>query len=901
VPLPDALEDEDKLEMLNAGLLEFVVVDDWKARMWAQVLPKVKVREDLVLREGARTGAAIRKGSPGLEGRAARLFRDFPQETGRRRRPAGEILQGRPSRSATTPTDAEWKRFEQTARTVREVRPRVRLRSADADGAGLPGIAPAPGSARPFRRHRRDADHAATGKALGVGDIKALEPNIHGGAKYMDQLMTRYFADAKFAEQERTLFAFASYNCGPGNVAKVRKEAEKRGLDPNQWFKQRRDRRRREDRHRDHGLCAQHLSSTTSPTSWPWTPSESSAARPRAGQARQEMALWFEGIAMKRLRLQVPLLIALLCAVLAAAQTPAQPRIGLALSGGGARGLAHIGVLKVLEELRVPVHCVTGTSMGAVVGGTFASACRPAHAGDRVKTDWDEGFHRPAAAAGDLDRAARRRLQDALRARVRRQQGRPGAAQGLLAGMSIEAYFRALTGSAAASPISAHCRALPCHGVRHRHGDAVVLDTAAFAGDARQHVGAGRHVAVEINGRLLVDGGIANNLPIDEARKLCADVVIAVNISTPPLKREEITSALSVSLQLVNLLGKATVEQQLKSLRASRRADLARAGRHFRQQLRPLEGCHPHRRGSARARCRSRSGATASRPSSTPRCARRRPRDAAGIGTVDEIRFGGLRAPTRGAANLLQSKAGEPLSEEKIGADLRRIYGRGDFESVDYRIVQEPGQRVLLIEPREKSGVPTTCASAWARPPTSSGDAASTLLGPVPQDLAEPPGRPSGSPKLQIGRDNRLFTEFYQPIEERGRWFVAPYGSVSLGTRGVYQNETRVAEYELRESRAGLDAGMVLGTWASCARGRCTGASTPRWIPARPSCRRSPRPRPASTSACAATRWTAPGSRATATASSPAPTSPTSRWAQTASTSASRPRSTPCAAGARTP
>ena len=76
----------------------------------------------------------------------------------------------------------------------------------------------------------------ATGADLKVGDIRQVEPNIHGGAKYMDQLMTKYFADAKFDEQNRTLFAFASYNCGPGNVSKMRKEAQKRGLDPDKWF-----------------------------------------------------------------------------------------------------------------------------------------------------------------------------------------------------------------------------------------------------------------------------------------------------------------------------------------------------------------------------------------------------------------------------------------------------------------------------------------------------------------------------------------------------------------------------------------------------------------------------------------------------------------------------------------
>src|SRR5512146_2603848 len=75
-----------------------------------------------------------------------------------------------------------------------------------------------------------------TGQELKVGDITVTEANIHAGAKYMDQLMTRYFTEAKFDEQNRTLFAFASYNAGPGNISKMRKEAEKRGLDPNVWF-----------------------------------------------------------------------------------------------------------------------------------------------------------------------------------------------------------------------------------------------------------------------------------------------------------------------------------------------------------------------------------------------------------------------------------------------------------------------------------------------------------------------------------------------------------------------------------------------------------------------------------------------------------------------------------------
>jgi membrane-bound lytic murein transglycosylase MltF len=76
----------------------------------------------------------------------------------------------------------------------------------------------------------------ATGQGLKVGDIRQIEPNIHAGAKYMDILMSKYFPDAHFSEANRPLFAFASYNAGPGNIARMRREAQTRGLDPDKWF-----------------------------------------------------------------------------------------------------------------------------------------------------------------------------------------------------------------------------------------------------------------------------------------------------------------------------------------------------------------------------------------------------------------------------------------------------------------------------------------------------------------------------------------------------------------------------------------------------------------------------------------------------------------------------------------
>jgi NTE family protein len=310
-----------------------------------------------------------------------------------------------------------------------------------------------------------------------------------------------------------------------------------------------------------------------------------------------------------------------------------------------------------------------------------------------------------------------------------------------------------------------------------------------------------------------VDGGISNNLPIDEARKLCdADAVIAVNISTPPLTREEITSALSVSLQLVNLLGKNTVDQQLKNLTANdvliepvlgdisagsfeRAKDAIRIGEEAARALTdklkrysvPQEQYAALRTGQTTAK--------------------------AGLGKVDEIRFEGLRRSNPAVLGaLVQSKPGEELDEDKVGQDLRRIYGRGDFEGVDYRIVNEAGKRVMLIEPKEKSWGPDYFRIGLGLATDFTSDSQFNVLAQYRKTLLNRLGG-EWLTELQIGKDNRLYTEFYQPVEERGRWFVAPNALAQQSTRPIYLNGDRVAIYDVTRIKGGVDVGATLGTW----------------------------------------------------------------------------------------
>jgi membrane-bound lytic murein transglycosylase MltF len=234
VLVPDAVEDEDLLEMVDAGILEAIVVDDWKGRMWAQVLTNIRVNEQAIVRAGSQLGWAIRKDCPQLraeivaflkaeatKAKVSSLLGQYMRRIKRLKNPA-----------ATT----ERKRFEQLYALFVKYGERYHF-----DPLML--------AAQGFQESRLDQAARSqvgaigvmqvmpdTGKELKVGDILLTEPNIHAGAKYMDQLMTRYFADARFDELNRTLFAFASYNAGPGNMAKMRAAAEKAGLDPDQWF-----------------------------------------------------------------------------------------------------------------------------------------------------------------------------------------------------------------------------------------------------------------------------------------------------------------------------------------------------------------------------------------------------------------------------------------------------------------------------------------------------------------------------------------------------------------------------------------------------------------------------------------------------------------------------------------
>jgi len=183
---------------------------------------------------------------------------------------------------------------------------------------------------------------------------------------------------------------------------------------------------------------------------------------------------------------------------------------------------------------------------------------------------------------------------------------------------------------------------------------------------------------------------------------------------------------------------------------------------------------------------------------------------------VEEIRFEGLqRTNAEVLRDLVETKPGEPLDDEKLGADLRRIYGRGDFEGIDASVVGSAGgPRALVITPREKEWGPDYLRFGLGLESDFHGDNAYNLLVQYRKTWLNRLGG-EWLTEGQVGQDTHLYSEFYQPLNERGVWFGSLYGQVGQTTRPVYQGDDKIAEYLIRSARVGVDLGDTLGTLGS--------------------------------------------------------------------------------------
>jgi len=485
-----------------------------------------------------------------------------------------------------------------------------------------------------------------------------------------------------------------------------------------------------------------------------------------------------------------------------------RPKICLVLSGGGARGAAHVGVLKVLEELRVPVHCITGTSMGALVGASYASGSSVSEMEEILREINSELLFKDNPPREE--RPVRRKQEDYKPFFGPEFGATTGLRlpKGIVTGVQLETVLRRLArakGYHQFDRLPIPYRAVATDLVT---GKAVVFHDGELANVMRASMSVPGAVApAEFGGMMLVDGMLTSNLPVEAARKMGADVIIAVNVGTPLLKREELTSLLGVTSQMLSILTEQNVQASIASLKPSDILISPELSEYTTGDFDELTKIAP--RGETAARKVADRLAMLALPPAEYAELRKRQQIAVApdLRPVDEIRFDTLkRVNPEYALAAFDTESGKPIDQQALDRDMRRLYGTGHFEHVNYRILEEPSRRVLAVDAVEKSWGPDYLRFGLGLSTDFSGDAFFNLLVSYRKTWINSLGA-EWRTDFQIGRTSSVVSEFYQPLNAAGEFFVAPQIKVERRSTSIYNGDNRLARYDFRTNEVGFDIG----------------------------------------------------------------------------------------------
>ena len=235
VEAPDVLEDDDILEMVNAGLAQITIVDDFLADFWKQIFTNIKVHDGAAVRTGGKLAVAFRKDNPKLKEQVNVFVRKHGQGDLFRNVLEKKYLQNvKYAKNASA--EAERRKLQQVVELFKKYGGQYKLDYLLMAAQGYQESTLDQSVKSPVGAVGVMQVMPPTGKELNVGDISQLEPNIHAGVKYMRFMMDQYYKDEPMDDLNKALMTFASYNCGPGRMRQLRRETAKRGLDPNVWF-----------------------------------------------------------------------------------------------------------------------------------------------------------------------------------------------------------------------------------------------------------------------------------------------------------------------------------------------------------------------------------------------------------------------------------------------------------------------------------------------------------------------------------------------------------------------------------------------------------------------------------------------------------------------------------------
>ncbi len=508
-------------------------------------------------------------------------------------------------------------------------------------------------------------------------------------------------------------------------------------------------------------------------------------------------------------------------------ESQTRPTVGLVLSGGGARGQAHIGVLKVLEAMRIPVDVVTGTSMGSIVGGLYSAGMRPEEIEDVIlSVRWDDMFTDDSSRT---ERTFRRKRDDDLDffgPRLGYRDGEFVLPEAALVGQKVGLLFQRLTLSHTTEQdfdrLPIPFRAVAADIVT---GEEVILDSGNLARAMQASMSIpGIFAPVADGDRLLVDGGIVNNLPIQVARSMGADVVIAVDVSYPLYPRDRLENAIAVIGQLTNLLVYRATQDQVKHMRPQDILIQPPLGEDFGstdfaayEKAVPLgaAGTIAHRQALERL--------------SIPEAQYQEYR--AGLRACDSPRprleFVKLENRSSYADDVildrLNVRAGQPLDFDQIERDVSSIYGLGHLREVRYELVDDGPRQGIVLHVTDDHRAPNLVEYGLNFFSNGRNNAFNLRLGFLRTGIDRVGGE--WRTVAQMGEEPGLFTELYKPLRAGSPYFFNPRLTVERARFGLFEGEDPQAQIFVDSAELELTLGKEFGKSAEMAMGIRTGAA----------------------------------------------------------------------------
>jgi NTE family protein len=495
------------------------------------------------------------------------------------------------------------------------------------------------------------------------------------------------------------------------------------------------------------------------------------------------------------------------------ASEASRPKVGLVLSGGAARGLAHIGVLKALEEQGIKIDAIAGTSMGAVVGGLYASGYKIDELEKlALNIDWQAAL----SDAPPREDVPFRRKQDDRDFLVKqklsfRDDGSLGLPLGVIQGQNLALLLESLLAHTSDTrdfdklPIPFRAVATDIS-----NGEKVVFRKGHLPQVIRASMSIPAVFApVELDGRLLVDGGMTDNIPLDVAREMGVDVAIVVDIGTPLRNRKQLTTVVDVLNQSITLMTRSNSEEQLAALKAS---DV------LIQPALAAFGVTDF----GKAQDMIDAGYRATRILDA-RLAQLKP-DESQDAELNAARSPGQRTPIITAIRVendskvdddviryyIRQHIGEPLDLGRLHSDMGTLYGLDYFEQVQYRVVHKGEDHTLVISARGKRSGTDYLRVGLNLSDDMRGDSAFNLGASYRINGINRLGA-EWLTRAQIGDKQELYTEFYQPLDVGSRYFVAPYASFEAQNVEAVLDNDPIAQYRVERYGFGLNFGRQIG------------------------------------------------------------------------------------------